>query len=255
MNEDVHFNQASNGWIEERGVRVWGRRVRAIEVDDLKRAEVPLKTDLHIIRHLVAVSSEVRMRMNGARLIEEDGEDRSIDDAFLDAELATAGSKFNAVIRDPETVVQFARACAMARVEAGEAFFWIEHPKTKQQFARMAFSITEAEKMSLGISHGESLGTLSVIPLTPDLVSRVRKELRGGGEERDRIEVNMIEGVRPPLTDKLVLVLVRLSPDAPVEMYTIYTGILAPYLPRRGEQTDEEFTYNQAWWNEHVFVK
>lgn len=252
---NIEHTTSESGWIEERGVRVWGRRMRALEVDDLKRAEVPLKTNLHIIRHLETISPKVRMRMCGARLIEEDGEERSIDDAFLDAELATAGSKFNAAIDDPETVVQVMRASATARVGAGDTVSWIEHPKTKQWRARLAFSVDEAEKQLLGIASGQTLGSLSVVPLTPRLAPRVRRELRGSGEERDRIEVNVVHGISPPLTDEMVFELVRLSLDAPVEIYTAYTGIVAPHFPRRREQTDEEFLYNQSWWDKHVFVK
>lgn len=252
---NVEHTSFDSQWVEERGVRVWGRRVRGLEVRDLERAEVPLKTNLHIIRHLARIAPHVRARFVGARLIEEDGEERSIDDAFLDAELTAAGSKFHPVIVDSETIIQFARSRAVESIGGGEMVYWIEHPKTKQQRARMALVATSGDKRALGIPEGETLGTLSVVPITPELAPRVRRELRGTGEERDRMEVNVIRGMEPPPTDELVLELVRLSPDAPVEIYTAYSGILAPHLPRRSEQTAAEFAYNQAWWDKHVFVK
>ncbi len=81
------------------------------------------------------------------------------------------------------------------------------------------------------------------------------QEQRGKGEAKDRIVVNVIEGLEPPTTDTLVIVLKMQPGSHQPEFYSTYTGINSPKLPRPDEQSPEELAYNREWWGRHAFVK
>ena len=110
-------------------------------------------------------------------------------------------------------------------------------------------------KAELGLLPGEMLGTGSVIPITPELASRVSKERRGKGEVRDQIVVNVINSMAPPETDQLIIAIKRPKSTGRIEFYSTYTGIDSANLPRPLEQNPDELAYNQAWWEAHAFVK
>lgn len=67
--------------------------------------------------------------------------------------------------------------------------------------------------------------------------------------------MNVVEGIDIPKTDNLIIEIRKETPDSPPVFYTVYTGILAPRLPRPSKQSSEELRYNQEWWERHAFIK
>jgi hypothetical protein len=252
------FSKIDNGpeadYIEEGGVRRYGRKVGEVAASELSAVEVPSKTLLHITRHLSTLAPEARARLRGLQVFEGEGAGE-VDDEFIDAELASTGSKFHRKIDQPETISTFAIEQVLAAVQAGESVVWVRHPHTKEQEAIFSIEVTPQQKALLGLARDDRLGTLSLIPITPEIADNVHKEQRGTGEERDQIEINVVEGMTVPQTDQLIVSLMRSGTNDPVWLHTTFTGIHAPALPREHEQTLEEFDYNREWWDRHAFIK
>ncbi len=241
-------------WVDVGGERIYGKRIRDLEPSDLEQVEITPDALLHVTRHLVSLSSEARTHLLQLERTDETGA-QAIDEGFVDAQLAAAGSKFHTAVQDPQAVIawgldRFARALRESRTLP-----WVESLTTGERSVALIITANEEDKRVLGIPPEEAMGNGSVIPITPDLAPRVVKEQRGKGEAKDRIVVNVVTGMEAPPTDQTIIVLKQVKGSDKVEFYTAYTGVSSPKLPRADEQLPDEFAYNQAWWDRHTFVK
>ncbi len=240
-------------WVEREGVRMYGEPGSKVEQEDLETLRVSTGSLLHVSRHLASMSLEARQRLIGRRHTDGDKE-LVIDDAFVDAQLASTGSKFNEKITDPQVMIDFCLRRYKEAIEAGNAGKWLKRPKTGMVDTGIFIEVTPEQKAELGLEPEDHIGTASLIQITPEIADRVRREIRGKGEVHDHIEVNVIDG-EAPLTDKMVIVL-RRHPDSDApEFFSAYTGIMSPNMPRPDLQDKDELAYNKAWWDRHAFVK
>ena len=109
--------------------------------------------------------------------------------------------------------------------------------------------------MRLGLEPDEAFGDQSLVEITPEIQDKVQRVQRGRGEAKDQITVNIIEGIKPPEADLIIVTLKKESKEAPPVVYTVFTGMRTPSLPRREEQSEEEFEYNREFWDRHAFIK
>ncbi len=242
-------------WVDVGGERIYGTRVRDLEPDDLEKLKLTPDALLHVTRHLVTLFPEARAQLLGLQRTDENGATHPIDDGFVAAQLAAAGSKFHPSVQDPEKVIAWAMEQFAQALREGKKLPWVESLATGERSVSMTVTATADDKRFLGIPPGESMGNGSVIPVTPELAPRVVQEQRGKGEAKDRIVVNVITGMDAPPTDQTILVLKQVKATGQYEFYTAYTGVNSPKLPRPGEQQPDELAYNQAWWDRHTFVK
>lgn len=241
-------------WFEQDGERIYGEAIREVEPGDLDNFVITPESLLHIIRHLVGLSADMRTKLVGVE-IQNGDEVMTVDDAFLNAQLSTTGSKFDAKLQDPEDMIKHAKEWVLDQLKNGKQVKWFKGWQKGQQIAKFFLALSAEQKAELGLDSEEKLGTSGVIPISSEIADQVKREMRGEGEESDRIIVNVIDGIPTPRTDSLMVWLKRKDGSDEVEFYTMYTGIMTPALPRKGEQPDDEFEYNKEWWGKHVFVK
>jgi hypothetical protein len=240
-------------WVEREGVRMYGEPGGKVEQKDLETLRVSTGSLLHVTRHLTGMSPEARQRLVGKSHV-DGGQERVIDDEFIDAQLASTGSKFNEKITDPQLMIDFCLRRYKEAIEAGDAGEWLKRSETGMVDTGIFIDVTPEQKVELGLGPEDHLGTSSVIEITPEVADKVRREIRGKGEVHDHIEVNVVGGT-PPVTDQMVIVLRRhLDSDVP-EFFSAYSGILTPNMPRPDRQAGEELAHNKAWWDSHAFVK
>jgi hypothetical protein len=241
-------------WVDVGGERIYGTHVRDLEPKDLEHVEITPDALLHVTRHLVSLSPDARTHLVQLKRTDTAGT-HAIDDGFLDAQLAAAGSKFHGTLQDPRAVIDWGLGRFAQALREGCTLPWVESLTTGERSVALVITATEDDKRTLGIPPGEAMGNGSVIPVTPELAPRVVKEQRGKGEAIDRIVVNVITGMDAPTTDQTIIVLKQVKGSDVVEFYTAFTGVSSPKLPRADEQLPDELAYNQAWWNRHTFVK
>lgn len=237
-----------------RSMRTFGEKIRNVEQKDIESIETPTESILHVARHLKRLSSEIKEKLIGKKT--SDGEKEIIiDESYLERQLKSTGSKFNEKLGNPEALIGFAKNILREKVEKSEEIPWFNNAKTGEKRSDLEIKITDDQKKILGLDPEDKLGTLSVIEITPEIEDKIKKEQRGKGELKDQIIVNTIENITPPETDNLIISIKTPPRQEKPVFYTMYTGILAPSLPRKEEQIEEEFEYNKKWWDKHAFVK
>lgn len=239
--------------VEVNGVRVFGELAGEIEIDEVRDIKVPPEVVLHITRHLAGLSSEAKARLCQLSIGGPEGQ-RQVDEAYLQTLLDSAGSKFHQAIDDPDKLIDFCRDKVVQAVSAQADIPWVRI-ETGAVRATLQIPITTEDKMRFGIPPEESLGTASVVTITPELEAKVEKEIRGKGDAADNITVNVLRGMPEPPSDNLIVVIQKDTASDPARLYTAYTGIPAPALPRSEKQSSEQYAYNKEWWNQHAFVK
>lgn len=239
--------------IEINGVRVFGELAGQVETDEVRDIKAPPEVVLHITRHLAVLSPEAKNSLCQFS-ISGSGNERPVDDAHLQMLLDSAGSKFHRAIDNPSTLIEFCREKAIQAVIAQADIPWVRL-ETGALRATLQIPITVEDKARFGIPPEDSFGTASVVEITPELEASVEKEIRGKGDTADNITVNVIRGMSEPPSDNLIIVIQKDTEKEPARLYTAYTGIPAPALPRPGAQSPEQLSYNSEWWDRHAFIK
>ncbi|MFA5107002.1 MAG: hypothetical protein WC497_01600 [Patescibacteria group bacterium] len=239
--------------VEVNGVRVFGEKAGRVEPREID--EIASRTDLllHLTRHLASLSPEAKQRLCELR-VRVGQEMRPVDDAYLAKQTETAGSKFHPAVDDPYKLIDFCVEKLRQMVSDESEIPWVRL-ETGEWRATLQIPITPEDKAEFGIPSGESFGTASVVEITPELQARVEKEARGKGEAVDGITVNVIRGMPEPPSDNLIVVIRKRNEGEPAQLYTAYTGVPAPALPRPDKQSPEELSYNSEWWEKHAFIK
>ncbi|MFA6132329.1 MAG: hypothetical protein WC702_04725 [Patescibacteria group bacterium] len=240
-------------YFEQDGIRQYGEKVGVFEQADLESIKITTESLIHIARHLVSLSREAQSRLIGQDFL-DGSEHRTIDDDFLASQLATAGSKFNPTINNPEKIVSFCLEKIKTILATGQIPFWIKDPITGNMSVDFRVVVTPEDKDNFGIPVAEKLGTASLVKITPEIADRVSEEWRGAGQAVDRIKVNVVSGVEVPMTDNLIIT-VKKRPDRPPVLYTAFTGIATALPPRPSEQSAEALEYNKKWWSDYAFIK
>ena len=236
----------NNPYVLVEGVRLYGEARGTVAAAELDHLEITSATILHITRHLAEVSPAVR-----ARLKELSSSEQLIDDAYIDTQLAVAGSKFHPQIQDPWQLIE----CMCSWLKTASApVTWIYEASRQLKVAHYYLHISAEQKAVLGLAPEEYLGTLGVVLLTEENRPRVQQELRGKGEVADRIQVNVLREEPMAWTDHLCIDLGwKDGRDAP-ELGSTYTGIITPAFPAKGTQSDEQYAYTKDWWDHHAFL-
>ncbi len=234
-------------------IRAYGEPAGVLDTEEVSKIQKTNEGILHVTRHLTHLSDKARSKLVGME-IAEGGTTVTTDDKFVDEQLKSKGSKFNKKITDPDLLMDTCIHVLEEKIRKGEEIAWIASPAGPLR-ARIQVDVSADLKEVFGLEASELLGTASVTEITPDIASQIKKEQRGQGEQRDRIEINVLEADEAPQTDNLIIELQKETPDSPPIFYTAYTGILAPQLPRAEQQSPEELAYNQEWWDRHTFIK
>lgn len=211
--------------------------------EDFAGVQTTIDGILRVVRHMSVLSPEAR-----EKLVMKFG----ISEGAIADRLRTYGSKLNPKLNDPEKIIDGMLQIAKQVVEIGTTIPWLRFTTGKLR-AWIPHTFTAEEKALFGLAPDEPVGTLSLIPITPELRSKITKELRGHTDVMDRMLVNVAK-VPPPPSDQMILILRKENESTLPEVRGIYTGIIAPALPNPIEQGPEELHYNIAWWEQHVFV-
>ena len=240
-------------YMENDGIRIYGEKVRDVELSDIESMIVPQEAILHVTRHLNELTSDARLKLVGKQ-IEDEGTTIMIDEEFINKQLESAGSKFNNKISDPEIIIAICRDMIFEAIDSNN-IAWMKNSQTGEMTARFQIEMEDKHKEMLGLNSEEMLGTASVIGITSEIQGQVERELRGKGEVKDQIEINVIRNIPVPETDNLIVVIKKEDELSEPYFYTTYTGVLAPSLPRPEEQSSDELEYNRDWWDGHAFIK
>jgi hypothetical protein len=240
-------------FFEVDGVRVYGERVGSVTVEELEKLEIHTENIMHLVRHLIGLSDDARSQLVGQEL--QDGEQsQTVDEAFINAQLESTGSKFNDKLQDPDQIIQLCKDIIIHSVQSGKDVAWVKESGGDFS-AKFQVEIPTEMKKQVGLSTDDKLGAASVIPITPEIESKVSKQQRGKGEVKDLVKINVVEGIPTPQTDTLIIEIKKHEENGAPYLYTAYTGMLAPSLPRPETQSAEELAYNQEWWDWHAFIK
>ncbi len=238
------------GHIEIEGVRFFGRDSGPVTPEEITAIAVPLESTLHIIRHLKSVDAVTKQHLIGQHA-STGNKELVVTPEYIQAQLQSTGSKFNPKISNPDQLIRFGLEKFHQVVNTGNVR-WLA--QNDHEEARVHIVADEADKKQLGLLPDEYLGTHSIIELTPELLAQTKQVLRGQGEARDQVLVNVLENHPIPETDDMIIVIERqLGHDA--RLKTMYTGTVSPSLPRAEEQSPEEFAYNQDFWGRYAFIK
>lgn len=232
-------------YIENEGIRFFGEQKGSLTETEAEETTTTPDSILHITRHLKSVSPEAKKKLLAL----------DVTDDFIEAQLDSAGSKFHEKINDPYKLLEVCQKAVKDKLSGGEEIPWIYSKEADEFEAKIKVEVSPEQKQALGLNPDEYAGDVSVIEITPEIENQITKEQRGKGEKKDHIEVNVISGVDLPETDTLIISLKKKRQEDAPEFYTAYTGIIAPDLPRKEEQSEEEFEYNKQWWDQHAFIK
>ena len=233
-------------YTENEGVRFFGEIKELLSGSEVEKIQTTPASILHVSRHLKKLNPEARKK-----ILSFEG----VTDDFITAQLQTVGSKFHEKIDDPYKLLKVCHQALRDKISGAEKIPWLYSKEVDEFEAIIKIELSPEQKQSLGLNPNEYAGDVSVIEITPEIENQITKEQRGKGEKKDHIEVNVISGVDLPETDTLIISLKKKNQDSPPELYTAYTGIIAPSLPRKEEQSEEEFSYNKSWWDNHAFIK
>lgn len=254
--QDIIRNQEDKTekfYFELDGIRYYAEQIRPVDQIDIDRLMIPTESLLHISRHLNSFSEEAKSKLIGQTILEKDNE-IVIDDNLLNNLIKTAGSKFNLAITDPEKLAIFCKQKMQEVINSNKAPFWYRK-KSLSEWSDFMIKVTNEDKKRFGIPINEYFGTESVIKITPELSNLVVSGRRGYGQEADSFEVNTIQGIKVPQTDNLIISLKRSDINKPAMLFSAFTGIKTPPLPRLKEQLPEEYQYNKDWWSKYAFIK
>lgn len=246
MDQNEH-NSISYALID--GIRRYGETSPVTESDVAEFRRTP-ESYTHIVRHMKTLSEEARRRAC-SYTIEDKGEKKQVTPELIDQLLTTAGSKFNAQINDPLTIISFAEQHVQEKVKRREKLLWLKTPRN-DYFCYLATYISPAEKSFFQLNEDDDLGTCRVVKITDDIATRITERVRGTGEKTDEILINVVEDTPPP-SNTLIIVLHKPDISSPSNVYTAYTGIIAPPLPS-DTHTKEEYEYSKEWWSRHTFI-
>jgi len=241
-------------YIESEGIRFYGELRRFLSAQEIERAVSSPESILHVTRHITCLSPNARKKILKLTII-DGGEKIKVNDAFIDAQLQSIGSKFNEKINDPFKLLENCRAIAMEQIKEEIEIPWIYNSRIDEAVAKIKVRLSDGQKQKLGILSSEFVGNLSVVKVTSEIRQHLQKEQRGKGEKKDRVKINVVEGIDKPLTNDIVIAFKKHGLHEQPEFYTVYTGILTALIPRQEEQSDEEFLYNTGWWENYTFIK
>lgn len=231
------------------GIRRYGEMSPVTEQEVAEFRRTP-ESYAHIIRHMRRLSGEAEKRALAYTI--RDGEEiKPVTKELLRELLRTTNSKFNEKIDDPLAIISFAEEHVQEKVKKREKLLWQKTPRD-EYICRLVSYITPPEKAFFNLGPDESLGACHVLEITEEIAPQITRGIRGTGELRDQVPVNIIYDT-PPQSNTLIIILKKPDISAPATIYTAYTGIIAPPLPYH-TQIQEEFAYNQDWWEKHTFI-
>lgn len=159
---------------------------------------------------------------------------------------SVVGGKFNPKINDPKDFLTKLSKWLMLKVNLDD-LDWIYNEKSGGSFVEVLFCADEELKNIFNISPNKPFGYDGVIEITENLRSKVFKNNREG------IEVNIIEGVDPSPTDYFVVQFKKQADEEGVFIATTYPGSIGPLFP--GEtSTEEEYLKSKEYWGNHAFI-
>ncbi|HEX9503350.1 MAG TPA: hypothetical protein VF974_03455 [Patescibacteria group bacterium] len=202
----------------------------------MKYFEIRSKDAVHIIRHMVALSSEVLNKIHAL----------GISNSEIAELMKTPGSKFNEKINDPWKLTD-----AIESLINHDALVW-EKENGKLRAKQESLASNETKK-ALGLSEKDPLGYSYVVKITQELKDKVKQQIRGSSDIGDKVLINVIEGVEPKPIDTLVVHLVKENNSIFIE--SLYPGFDTPALPNESEQTVEEYSKNKEFWDNYAFIR
>jgi hypothetical protein len=254
MNIEAKSESVQPAYVEMAGIRFFGEQSDPVKPEEVDNLKITDGNRLHISRHLNSLSPEARTTLLTLKT-RQGGIEKAVDDDFLNAQLKTKGSKFNEKITNPEIVMEVCREIIKKQISQGSEIVWIKYPNNDAYFTDIEVIVDEEIKRKLGLNKDDSLGTAPVVEITPEIAGLVKKELRGQGEQKDQIEVNVIEGMAQPETDKLIIEIKKNGQTGQTFFGTAYPGIIAPGFSNPEKQSPDEAEYKREWWGKHAFIK
>lgn len=237
------------------GINYYAEPFGSLTLAELDALEVTDDAVLHVTRHLTMLSPVARTRLKMLNITNQPGLPGFINDDYLDVQLQAAGSKFHPTLSDPWQIIEVSKRWLRLQLLTGITASWLRNPQTGDRSLEVIFSIATTQLDEVGLSRESSLGTCNIFPITPELESRVIVEERGKGEAADRIQVKVIYGMEPPLSNELVIDLTWPVGAEHPRLGSLFTGIRTPAFPDRERQGDEAFFYSKHWWDRHAFLR
>lgn len=241
-------------FIEIEGVRIFGKPITLVTIDEIRNLRQSPETLLRVVRHLRSVSSDARKRLCALRTLHV-GQIIKIDSDLIDAHLATKASKFSPCMNDPWKALAGIIEVIAHSLSQGKELYWQQHSRTKELIAVFHTNVPAICKKYFGIPTYEPLGMSAVIKITDEIRSRILSGVRGYAEAKDSAPVQVAQSVAPEPTDALTVFFKKKIGQIVPDLYTVYTGRMSPDLPRPYDQTVEEHQYNSDFWSKHAFIE
>jgi hypothetical protein len=97
------------------------------------------------------------------------------------------------------------------------------------------------------------IGTDSIVEINSLSEEQKKKVYKVKRESSSEYEVNAIDGVFPPKTKQLNVILIK--KDSIIRIVTIFPGVMAPPLPNKKFQTEEQYIETKSFWDRYAFLK
>ncbi len=227
---------------------VFGESIRFAAESDLDLIVANPTNEYHVLRHYPRLPESYSNMLVGEKYEYFDYRQRKFLSSIIsrkDIEIAyqTKGTKFYprvSGIENPRALIGFIKA-GLQKLISAKSMTWIQKP--------------QYDTLMLTMMYHEFVGNQDLVPihtLPRKLRSKVQTISRGNHEGERSIMIKTITDV-PKIPTRCISVEINLMPRQPRAFLTAYPGALAPGFPTPN-QYREEYQYNKAFWDTHVFL-
>ena len=143
------------------------------------------------------------------------------------------GSKFNPSFAD--SPIELLAVVKKKLLESDSTFSW------------------DRNRCEISLCFPHYIGTDSIIAIDSLTEEQKKKVYKVKRESSSEYEVNAIDGILSPRTKQLNVILIK--KDSNIRIATIFPGVMAPSLPNKKFQTDEQYLEAKSFWDRYAFIK
>ncbi|OGI69698.1 hypothetical protein A2824_03210 [Candidatus Nomurabacteria bacterium RIFCSPHIGHO2_01_FULL_42_16] len=252
----MKLEKTPENFIEVEGVRFYGSPDKKLSKNEIYSVDLPLDSELHILRHLSSLEKEFRQKLIGQKMINPyTGQETIINEEYIDSQISTAGGKFNQEqkrLNSPEKIKEIVIQGAEKIIESKD-IQWFR--KGKQKRCIFSVTFTPELKQNFELDPNIPIGFSNLVKITKELENLTYQKQRGEKEEADQQATKFIQLENPPATETITAVFAWFDNRDNPQLFAVHPGIITPPFPNAKFQSAEELEYNKKFWDQHAFVE